>query len=139
MVNLETTNLLLGIMAAASVIQAVLLVSLSIMGFRMYRQLAQTITDLEARHIAPLKVQVDGILTDVQTITARLSQQTERVDNAINGTIERVDETAERVRHTVRGTFAQATGIVRGVRAIIMSLLTNDAKPAPPAAAAERL
>jgi hypothetical protein len=91
-----------------------------------------TVADLEIRHIEPLRHQVDGILQDVQTIAARVSNQTERVDRAITGTIDRVDETTERVRDSVRDKVAQATGVVRGIRAIITSLLTTEPTPKPP-------
>ena len=36
--NLNTTNLLLGIMAAVSVLEALLIVGLAIMGWKLYRQ-----------------------------------------------------------------------------------------------------
>ncbi len=63
---------------------------------------------------------------DVQAITARVSHQTERVDHAISGTIDRVDDTAERVQHSVREQVVGARRVVRGVRAVIMSLLTTE-------------
>jgi hypothetical protein len=126
MMNLETTNWILGVMAAVSVLEAIVLIGLAIAGLRIYRQTTQTLTDLEARQIAPLREKVERILVDVQGITARVSQQTARVDDAITGTIDRVDETAERVKHSVRDRVAQAAGVVKGVRAIIVSLLTRE-------------
>jgi hypothetical protein len=63
----------------------------------------------------------------VQTVTARVSQQTERVDHAISGTIHRVDETADRVKGSVREKVNQAVGVARGVRAVIASLMNGDA------------
>ena len=84
------------------------------------------INDLEARQIAPIREKVDAILTDVKAITARVSQQTERVDHAIAGTIDRVDDTAARVRAGVHDKVNQAAGVVRGVRAVIMSLLHKE-------------
>jgi hypothetical protein len=132
MVNLETTNWLIGVIAVATALQTLIILGGAFIGFRFYRQMQTTIADLESRHIAPLRHQVDGILRDVQTIAARVSNQTERVDRAITGTIDRVDETTERVRDSVRDKVAQATGFVRGIRAIIASLLTTDATPKPP-------
>ena len=85
--NLGTTNLLLGIMAAVSVLEALLLIGIGIGGFMMYRRVMQLVTDLEARQIAPLREKVDAILLDVKSVTARVSHQTERVDHAISGTI----------------------------------------------------
>lgn len=130
MVDLHTTNVLLGIMAAVSVLEALLLIGAGVGGFLVYRRVMQTVTDLEARQIAPLRVKVDAILADVQAITARVSQQTERVDHAISGTFDRVDETAERVRSSVRDKVSQATGVMRGVRAVIMSVLHQNGRTA---------
>ena len=84
------------------------------------------VADLEARQIAPIREKVDAILADVKGITARVSQQTERVDQAITGTIDRVDDTAARVAAGVQGKVSQAAGVVRGVRAVIMSLLHKE-------------
>jgi hypothetical protein len=137
--NLDTTNMWLGIMAVVSVLEALLLIGLGIGGFIVYRRVMALVNDLETRQVAPLREKVDGILVDVKTITARVSQQTERVDHAISGTMDRVDETAERMKHTVRDRVTQATGVVRGVRAVIMSLFESDGRNEPPAEAAGRV
>lgn len=123
MVDLHMTNVLLGIMAAVSVLEALVLIGAGVGGFLAYRRVMQLVGDLESRQIAPLRAKVDAILGDVQTITARVSQQTERVDQAITGTFDRVDETADRMRSSVRERVYQAVGVVRGVRAAIMSVL----------------
>ena len=73
---------------------------------------------------------------DVKAVTARVSQQTERVDHAIRGTMDRVDDTAEHVKSSVRDKVNQAAGVVRGVRAAIVSLLqTITGRSRPPTAA----
>jgi len=138
MVDLHTTNVLLGIMAAVSVFEALLVIGMGVGAFLAYRRVMQLVTDLEAHQIAPLREKVDAILLDVKAVTARVSQQSERVDHAISGTMERVDETAERVRSSVRDKVAQAIGVVRGVRAILISILHHDSRPKPPATAAGR-
>ena len=142
--NLGTTNLLLGIMAAVSVLEALVLIGVSVAGFLAYRRVTQLVADLETRQIAPLREKVEAILVDVKTVTSRVSQQTERVDHAISGTMERVDETAERVRHSVRDKVNQASGVVRGIRAVVASVLSsvggpgNGGRPGPAADAANR-
>jgi ABC-type multidrug transport system fused ATPase/permease subunit len=140
-VNLETTNWILAVMAVGSVVQTVVIIGLAVVGWRFYTQATRTMNELETRHIVPLRQQVDTILVDVQKVASRVSSQTERVDNAITGTIDRVDETAERVRDSVREKVSRATGFVRGVRAVIMSILTSDSPTSakPPAEAAGRL
>jgi hypothetical protein len=124
-VDLSTTNILLGIMAAVSVLQGLVLIGAGVGMFLAYKRVTQLLTDLEARQVAPLRVKVEEILGDVKTVTARVSQQTERVDSAISGTMDRVDETAERVKHSVMDKVSQASGVVRGIRAVVASVLTN--------------
>jgi hypothetical protein len=138
-VNVEALNVPLWIMAVVSVLEAIVLIGIAVGGLILYRRAMQTISELESRQIAPLREKVDGILGDVRTITARVSHETERVDHAIHTTMDRVDETAERVKHTVRDKVAHAAGVVRGVRAVIMSLLSSDARHEPPATAAGRV
>jgi hypothetical protein len=135
MANLDTTNVLLGIMAAVSVLEALLLIGFGVGGFILYRRVMQLVNDLETRQIAPLRAQVDAILLDVKSVTARVSQQTERVDHAISGTIHRVDETADRVKGSLRDKVNHAVGVARGIRAVIASFLNTDpAQSAAPAA-----
>src|SRR3954468_22103842 len=126
MENLHTTNILLGIMAGVSVLEALLLIGIGIGGFMIYRRVMQVVEDLETRQIAPLREKADAILADVKTVTARVSQQTERVDHAISGTIHRVDNTAARVRAGMHDKVSQAAGVVRGVRAVIVSMLHRE-------------
>ena len=93
----------------------------------------------ESRQIAPLREKVDAILGDVKAVTARVNSEAERVDHAIHGTIDRVDNTAEHLKSSVMDKVNNAAGIVRGVRAAIVSLLQTDHRPKPPATAAGRL
>ena len=128
-------NVPLWIMAGVAVLEALVLIGAAGGGFLAYRRVMRLVTELEVRQVAPLREKVDGILTDVRAITARVSHDTERVDQAIHTTIDRVDETAERVKHRVRHRVADAAGVVRGVRAVIMTLLSSDSRQKPQAAA----
>jgi hypothetical protein len=122
--NLDTTNLLLGIMAVVSVLEALLLVGVGIMAWKLYGQAMQTVRELEQRQVAPLMakvdrlmVTVDGILVDVKGITSRVGAQTERVNSAISTTIDRVDETADRVKHSLAHRVNRVIGLVSSMRA----------------------
>ena len=137
--DLQTTNVALIIMAVVSVLEALLLIGIGVGGFLIYRRVMQLVTDLEARQIAPIREKVDAILGDVKAVTARVNQEAERVDHAIHGTIDRVDHTAEHLKTTVMDKVNHAAGVVRGVRAAIVSLLHTDHRPKPPATAAGRL
>jgi hypothetical protein len=116
----------LWIMAVVSVLEALVLIGIGVGGYLVYSRVMTLITDIEGRQIAPIREKVDAILADVKGITARASHQAERVDHAITGTMERVDETAVRVRAGVHEKVSQAAGVVRGVRAVIASLLHKE-------------
>jgi hypothetical protein len=124
--DLSSLSVPLWIMAVVGVLQALLVIGMAVGGYLLYSRATTLIADLEARQIAPLREKVDAILTDVKGITARVGQQTERVDQAITGTIDRVDDTAYRVRMGVHDKVHQVAGMVRGVRAVIMSLLHKE-------------
>jgi len=88
--SLETTNLLLGILAAVSVLEALALIVGGILAYRFYSEAMRTLRELEARRAAPLvarvdalMTKVDGVLVDVSSVladvkgaTARMSGQT---------------------------------------------------------------
>ena len=137
--NLDTTNMWLAIMAIVSLLEALLLVGIGIGAFLAYRRMMQLVTDLEARQIAPVREKVDAILGDVKAVTARVSQQTERVNHAISDTMERVDDTAGRVTGSVRDKVNHAVGLARGIRAVVMSVLGHDGRHEPPAPAPGRV
>src|SRR3954469_21667719 len=136
--DVNSLSIPLWIMAVVSVLQALLLIGIGVGGYLVYPRVMTLVNDLEVRQIAPLREKVDAILADVKSVTARVSQQTERVDHAISGTMERVDGTAARVKSSVREKVAQATGVVRGLRGIIMSMMHQGPRPKPPAEAVGR-
>ena len=127
--ELGTTNLLLGIMAAVSVLEALVIVGLGVGGFMAYRRVMTLVEGLEARQIAPAMARVNGILDDVKGVTARVKEETERVDHAIRTTIDRVDDTADRVRENVRVKTSRLVGFIRGLRVAIESMLHTRQQP----------
>jgi len=114
--DLSSLSIPLWIIAVLSVLQALLLIGVGVAGYLVYSRVMTLINELEARQIAPLREKVDAILADVKGITARVSQQTERVDHAISGTINRVDNTAERVRRCPRQGQSGGRGDARRAR-----------------------
>jgi uncharacterized protein YoxC len=127
MVDLGTTNLLLGIMAVVSVIEGLLLIGMGVGGFMLYRRVTSVVNDLERRHVAPLSARVNSILGDVQAVTARVQTQAARVDTAISDTMDRVDSTAARVKYTVRDRIDQVAAVVHAFRQAIGSLFERRA------------
>jgi hypothetical protein len=137
--NLGTTNLFLAVMAAASVIEAILMVGMAIAAFVTYRRVTDLVTGLEVRHVAPAMRRVNAILDDVQRVSAQVREETERVDHAIRNTMDRVDDTAERVRSNLRAKTSWVVGAIRGLRVAIEGVLHSDSRQEPPAGAAGRV
>jgi len=125
--QLGTTNLLLGIMAAVSVLQALVLIGVGIAGYMAYRRVTTLMETLEDRHVAPAMGRVNAILDDVKVVSAKVKEETERVDHAIHSTIDRVDDTVDRVRWNVRAKTSRLVGALRGARLAIETILHRAA------------
>lgn len=126
--ELGTTNLLLGIMAAVSVLEALVIVGIGVAGFMAYRKVMEVVTGVEARQVAPAMLRVNAILDDVKAVSARVKEETERVDQAIHTTMDRIDNTADRVRSNVRAKTSRVVGFVRGLRVAIEGMLHSEAR-----------
>jgi hypothetical protein len=133
--ELGTTNLLLGIMAAVSVLEALVIIGLGIAGFMVYKRVMALVDSgmvlvqgLEARQVAPAMTRVNAILDDVKDVTAKVKEETERVDNAIHSTIDRIDDTAVRVRTNVRAKTSALVAFLRGARTAVEGMLRTEAR-----------
>jgi hypothetical protein len=123
--DLHTTNIMLGVMAAVSVLEALVLIGIGVGGFIAYRRVMTIVNDLEQRQVAPAMARVNAILDDVKGVTMTVKEETARVDQAIHTTMERLDDTADRVRTNVRVKTSRIVGIVRGARVAIEALLED--------------
>jgi hypothetical protein len=71
-------------------------------------------------------VRVNAILDDVKGVTNKVKEETERVDQAIHSTMDRLDDTADRMRWNVRAKTSRIIGFIRGVRVVIENLLHHE-------------
>ena len=126
--ELATTNLLLGIMAAVSVLEALALIGLGIAGLMAYKNVMEIVNGIEARQVAPAMARLNAILDDVKAVSERVKQETERVDQAIHTTMDRIDDTADRVRWNVRAKTSRLVGFIRGLRVAIEGVLHSEAR-----------
>jgi uncharacterized protein YoxC len=125
--ELGTTNLLLGIMATVSVVEALVIIGMGIAGYMAYQRVMELVNGLEIRQIAPLTARVNAILDDVKIVTAKVKEETERVDGALHRTMDRVDNTADRVRSNVRAKTSKVVGMVRGLRVALETMMQRRA------------
>src|SRR6185437_6044642 len=80
--NLCTTNLLLGIMAAVSVLEALLVIGMGVAGFMVYRRVMTLVRGLEERQVAPAMVRVDDTADRVRS---NVRAKTSRVVGFVRG------------------------------------------------------
>jgi hypothetical protein len=121
--DLGTTNLLLGIMTVVSVLEALAIIGLGVAGFVAYRRVMDVVNGLESRQVAPAIARLNAILEDVKSVSTKIRDETERVDDAIHRTINRVDDTAGRVRTNVRAKTSWVVGFVRGLRVALQTIV----------------
>lgn len=127
--ELGTTNLLLGTMAAVSVLEALLIIGLGVVGVMAYRKVIRLVNRIEAQQVAPTMARVNAILDDVKTVTATVQGETVRVDRAVHAALDRIDDTADRVRSNVRAKSSAVIGFVRGLGVAIGWILNARHQP----------
>jgi hypothetical protein len=128
--NLGTTNLWLGIMAVVSLLEALLIIGIGVGAFMAYRRVMALVNGVEERHVAPAMARVNAILDDVKQVSAKVREETERVDQAIHTTIDRVDDTADRMRANLRAKTSRLVGLVRGARVALETILNGHSRAA---------
>lgn len=127
MEELGTTNIMLGIMAAVSVLEALVVIGIGIAAYMVYTRVIRLISGLEERQVAPAMARVNAILDDVKVVSTKVKDEAERVDTAIRTTMDRVDDTADRVRSNVRAKTSRIVGIVRGARVALEHIMSRAA------------
>ena len=61
-----------------------------------------------------------------QKVSAKVKEETDRLDQAIRTTMDRVDDTADRVRSNVRAKTSWIIGAIRGLRVAVESALHTN-------------
>jgi uncharacterized protein YoxC len=132
-VDLTTTNVLLGIMAAVSVLEGIALIAGGFMGMRMYREMREQIQAIEQRHLVPLTAKVlplvdraSPIMDEAKALTAEAravtAQASPLIDDAralmksVQRMSERVEHSLSRVDEAVQGTVDTAEQAVDKVQ-----------------------
>ena len=121
--SLETTNVMLGVMAAVSVLEALVLIGIGVGAFIAYRRVTSLLDSVREQQIDPVVRRVHAVLDDVKDVSETLRAETHRVDEAIRSTVTRVDETAQRVSSNLRTKSRYVVGAMRGARVALETIL----------------
>ena len=101
--DLTTTNVLLGILAAVSVLEAMAVLGVFLGAAFIYHRLMKTIDGIESRHLAPATVRVNAILDDIKSVTSTVKDETSRLNQLLDwilGAIGRRRERRDETRPT---------------------------------------
>lgn len=124
----EWTNVWLGIIAAATLLMALIQVGVIVAGALLYRRVTALSTRLE-RDLQPLVGKVNAIGADAARISALATQQAERADQLIADVSRRVDTTLAVVQNAVVAPAREGLAIVSALRATVASVRRRPRRP----------
>lgn len=85
--DLTTTNVLLGIMAAVSLLEGAAVIALLGGGYLLYRRLIRLIAGIEERQIAPVTARVNAILDDVKSVSGMAREAANGADAVVGSAL----------------------------------------------------
>ena len=88
--SLTTTNVLLGIMAAVSLLEALAVIGFFLGAFLLYRRIAHVIDGIEERRVAPTAARINAILDDIKTVTSAVKEEAGRAEGLVSSVVESV-------------------------------------------------
>ncbi len=107
MERLDTTNMILVVLAIASVVQTLFMIAAAIAVFRTYQGATHTLDT----KLSPLLLRVEGVLTNLEHTSAVVRTRTDDVSRAIDS----VNDTAGRLGALVWPRAAVAAGVAGGL------------------------
>lgn len=133
--TLGTTNLLLGILAAVAVFEALALTLLAVAGWRLYTRVMQTLADTQ-QLLGPLITRVDelaatvgSVAGDIKHVTSRAAANSARTDAAVGAALALASYGIGGAGSV--GKALRLLGVARGVRAAYRSFRGSGEKTQP--------
>lgn len=124
----EWGTLFLGIIAAATLLMAVLQVGVVVTAARLARRVERLADELHGE-LKPLVARAQGIAEDAQRVSSLAAAQVERVDALMSDVTRRVDETATILQQAILRPAREGMALVAGIRAGL-ELLRSARRPA---------
>jgi type IV secretory pathway VirB2 component (pilin) len=116
-----TAELLLGVIALAVSVMAIVQVGAIIAGLRVARRVEQLATDMETS-VKPLLHNLTAMSGEASKAAALATAQIERIDRMFSELAARVDQTLSAAQKLVNGPARDGMAIVAGVKAAITAL-----------------
>jgi len=130
--DLHTTNTLLAIMAAVSVIEVLMVIAAGIALWTMYKRVlavsdrAMALADrVVSQDLPPVIARVNAILDDVKDVSAVVKHDSEWINSAVRSTVDRIETATGHVRSTVSAKTRWASAAFRGLRFALSALASS--------------
>jgi hypothetical protein len=111
----------LGIIAVATLLMALVQVSVIICGVMIARKLARIVTDIE-REMTPIMQNLNAMARDAARATALAAGQVERVDKLFADLSLRLEQTAATVQKVIIAPLREGAAVMAGVKAVLAVL-----------------
>lgn len=115
--ELANINSWIAVIAIVSVVQLLALVTITVMGYRLYSSSRRVIAGLEQRHVAPVARRVHALLDDVSQGMSSLRTASDGVQDTLHGIHTGVDLATSAVTSAVWPGWAVARGVIAAVAA----------------------
>jgi hypothetical protein len=116
-----TAELLLGVIAAAVAVMAVVQVGAIVAGLRVARRVEALATDMETS-VKPLLANLTAMSAEASRAATIAAAQVERMDKVFGEMATRVDQTLATAQAFIKGPAKDGMAIVAGVRAAMTAL-----------------
>jgi hypothetical protein len=130
--SLGTTNLLLGVMAAVSLLQAMVLVGAATAAWKLYHRTLEAVADAR-RQVEPLAARVgeiadrlDGVARDVRHVSSSVAAATTRAETVIDTAATIVGGGLDGIRASAAKRTLRLYGLARGLCAAYRTFVHPD-------------
>jgi len=120
-VNDGWSDLFLGVIAAATLLMALIQVGAMITALRLARQAQQAIQSVH-QEVKPLLARAQSIAEEASRTVALATAQAQKVDRLITDLSQRVDETSAVLQHAIMTPAREGLAIVAAVKAALAAL-----------------
>ena len=125
----EWSNLFLGVIAAATLVMAIVQIGLIVAVLRIGRQAQATITTVQ-QEIRPLIAKVTVVAEEASRTATLATAQAEKIDRLLTNLSRRVDDTAAVVQETIITPAREGKAIIAAVKAGLAALRgVSDRRP----------
>ena len=117
----ETAELLLGVIAVAVAVMAIVQVGAIVAGLRVARRVEQLAADLE-KGVKPMLTNLTLLSAEASRTATIVAGQVERFDRSFSELTHRVDQTITAAQRVIAGPAREGMAVVAGVRAAVNAL-----------------